>query len=532
MIRKSRIRNEFAFKTVLVVLLKLINDPKTASIKSNLSEELKFEIMELYHVTSMFSCTDVIEKIYTKSGINLLAQCIFTTTQVISKEKYRKLKFAGIQALMGLTQTHDNVEIDDIVLRDRVSQIIFIMLPKIIAVLIEVCQEETIKGPDVLVVSNFLNMFFKHYYKIINFQIAIRALGRILCLILEDYDKNYQQAVTNQDFLSLIKKHEHDENETRCILGMAIKSQSEKEKYFESTTKSQEWIQAAAGKLSKPLEKLRKVRNDPHKKIRFELVKMSFLMLERCYLNIKQFSSFFLENLILLLDDEESEISHYCEESLKKLISHNFNSNQVNSLSLELFNNHLTILPRIVYNGDEHEQFSGLKLLNGFIKFIFMADMDLIILIENEVVLEKFIGILLSCSQLEMDENLIYENLRSCSLKNEFYNMKKPWKKFKNLMSAESVVKFLEVCKNIGKSAVGSTIINRLLDDLSSIEHLVVLNAFLDGATNDRMKDVALRILEEFLDDSYWEMPIQIRDVQFLSGNSQYCVSLFRKFLK
>lgn len=47
---------------------------------------------------------------------------------------------------MGLTQTHDQVEQDDIILRNTISQTIFIMLPKIIAVLIDTSLEETLKG--------------------------------------------------------------------------------------------------------------------------------------------------------------------------------------------------------------------------------------------------------------------------------------------------------------------------------------------------------------------------------------------------
>lgn len=52
-------------------------------------------------------------------------------------------------------QTH--IDPEDIVLREHVSQTIFIIFPKIVTVLIKITQEETIKGPSLVAVSIVLH---------------------------------------------------------------------------------------------------------------------------------------------------------------------------------------------------------------------------------------------------------------------------------------------------------------------------------------------------------------------------------------
>lgn len=83
-----------AYKTLLVVLLKLINDPDSAekSIRENLSEDLKLSVMECLEYASKSLETTIVEQVFQKKNVPLLAQCIFICVELISKEKYRKLR--------------------------------------------------------------------------------------------------------------------------------------------------------------------------------------------------------------------------------------------------------------------------------------------------------------------------------------------------------------------------------------------------------------------------------------------------------
>lgn len=83
----------------------------------------------------------------------LLSQCIFVCKEAILKETYIKLRKSVVEALMSLTQVHDKSDFSDAVLREQISTVIFIVLPKIATVLIKVCQEDTLRGPHLVKAS-------------------------------------------------------------------------------------------------------------------------------------------------------------------------------------------------------------------------------------------------------------------------------------------------------------------------------------------------------------------------------------------
>lgn len=90
-LKKSKIKSDMAYKTLLVVLLKLINDPE--KIIRNLSEELKLSVMECFELASKNLTSDVIERLFSnKNNVTLLAQCVYICVEIINKEKYSKLR--------------------------------------------------------------------------------------------------------------------------------------------------------------------------------------------------------------------------------------------------------------------------------------------------------------------------------------------------------------------------------------------------------------------------------------------------------
>lgn len=56
------------------------------------------------------------------------------------------------------------------------------------------------------------------------FQRSVFALGRILCLILEDYEKTYLKKLTNEDFLSIMKAENLEGSSiSNDVLGASLK---------------------------------------------------------------------------------------------------------------------------------------------------------------------------------------------------------------------------------------------------------------------------------------------------------------------
>lgn len=387
---------------------------------------------------------------------------------------------------MSIMQLHDKADFSDIVLRDQISKIVFLVLPQISAVLIKTCLEETLKGSSLV-------------------QISTKAFGRFLCLVFEDYEGKSSSSLTNHDFLSLVSNSKSIKEENASVL--EPKNQS-KEDYIKSLKKSDQWLLEAAQRLLPALERLKSLRGSEHQNIRMELAILSTNLLLKCLPNVQRFSSFLLENLVMFADDSDSTIKEHSKSTLKKM-SDNFS--ELNQEIGELFVSHLTTMPRIVMIGDESEQIAGFTLLNSFIITMTAKGSLLGSLLHSPVMLEKFMNLMLSCCEIEViNELMFYENLASESLSDKFYHLEMPWKQFKNLKNELIVKKFNEICHNIGKSSSAQICVNHLLDNINSIEYLVLLIEILKCG-NDLLlaKDQIEAIIEEFSNETYWTMNLQ-----------------------
>lgn len=83
---------------------------------------------------------------------------------------------------MAISQCHDKADTNDLVLREQISKVLFVVLLNISTTLIKVCMEDTLRGPHLI-------------------QVSIKALSRFLVLIFHDYERKQQQKkVTNVYF--------------------------------------------------------------------------------------------------------------------------------------------------------------------------------------------------------------------------------------------------------------------------------------------------------------------------------------------
>ena len=83
---------DIPYKTLLIIILKQIFNTSTKTYNPNLSEELKIAILECFELSSKQLDFDVIEKVIVKENQPLIAQCIFLCVEMISQEKYLKIR--------------------------------------------------------------------------------------------------------------------------------------------------------------------------------------------------------------------------------------------------------------------------------------------------------------------------------------------------------------------------------------------------------------------------------------------------------
>lgn len=91
-LRRSKIIKDLPYKILLIIVLKQILNTSTKTYNLDLSEELKIAILECFEVASKQLDFDVIEKVIVKENQPLLAQCIFLCVEMISREKYQKIR--------------------------------------------------------------------------------------------------------------------------------------------------------------------------------------------------------------------------------------------------------------------------------------------------------------------------------------------------------------------------------------------------------------------------------------------------------
>ncbi|KAG5673686.1 hypothetical protein PVAND_003711 [Polypedilum vanderplanki] len=493
-ISKSKIINELPYRTILCIITQQIYDRTKNAYLIELSEELKMAIFDCLEIASRNLDFDVIDSFMVKENQIIIGQCLFVCKEAIMNETYMKIRIKAVKATIALTQCHDNADISDIVLREKISKIIFVVLPKISTTLIKVCGEDTLRGPHLI-------------------QVAVKCLGRFLTLIFYDYAKRNQQQITKKDFLKLLETSKSEKNlkesKTKVI----------------NMVKSDEWLQSASKNLLKIMVNMKALRHNEYKSIRHELAVMSFNMIFNCSSNIEPLIRLLLENLIVLSSDSDQEIQSYSQDKLSKIAE--IIPNIDHEIS-ELFILHLNVMPRVLMTGMDGEKSAGISLLNSYIKIFSSDSAKFDSVLSNFSTLEKFLNILTCCCELETSTEFIsFETTVTNNLDDQFYNLKMPWKKFRHLCNDASINNFSDLCKNLSHSkSIASLCVNFILDRMNSIEHVVCLIEILACDENSSIEKSEIEnIFEDFLADIYWNLPTkhsQIKDHKKSRLNEQW----------
>ena len=259
------------------------------------------------------------------------------------QEKYRKLKISSLVCVLSFMQIHNESDFGDIVIRSQIADLLFIILPKLLA---SICC--IINGDDKIGTSTIT--------------MAIKTLKRILCLIFEDYSKDDMKDISIEHFSDSIK-----EKESKTEISILELNKKNKNEYFTNATRSEKWLTEADKKISTTvIPSIVHLRGNQQSQIRLEYARLCCLLTEKCEKNLKLCLPTLLESTIALTQDEDPKIMKLCRDHLQKMSSnidflkHNFD---------EYFNDQLQRMPRILYRGEENAQIASLLLVKGYLYF-------------------------------------------------------------------------------------------------------------------------------------------------------------------
>lgn len=118
-------------------------------------------------------------------------------------------RISAINCLLSSLYIDDSADFSDVVLRDQISNEAYVMTPKVLSVFKCIALGDEKLGHSLISVSypdgishNTLWFTKMHY-----FQLAVKGIGRFLCLVFEDYNKTSKtHDVSIEDFKALMKR--------------------------------------------------------------------------------------------------------------------------------------------------------------------------------------------------------------------------------------------------------------------------------------------------------------------------------------
>ncbi|XP_055523883.1 TELO2-interacting protein 1 homolog [Wyeomyia smithii] len=383
---KCKLRQAAAMKTTLVVLLKQIYDVSEGGLVDGLSEEIKLATLKALTLTSKNIVSELVEEVYVKENLNLLSQVLFVCVTILATERYRKLRIQSIECIMATMQIHDDFDVADSVLRHQVAELLFIVLPKLLVALVMVVTGDEKQGATVI-------------------RTGVKALGRILLLVFEDYDKGqWEQQGTTEDFVKLSREVKSSTESQQNVLGMGLKDPKAREEYFSSTTRSRLWLLEADKQVHKVLQTLAYLRGVEENTVRLEFARMNAELLDKCLPNMPTCSVPFLETLLALRQDSSDRIQAICRTALESRLDQR--SLAFGSFRLdELFYEALKPVARSVYRAEETDQIANFQLIEGYIHFL--SDSQLNVILSNQEILNQLVVVFVAGAELDQPDELV-----------------------------------------------------------------------------------------------------------------------------
>ncbi|XP_061395099.1 uncharacterized protein LOC133330709 [Musca vetustissima] len=510
-----------ALRTMLVVVIKQIRECDKATMRPNISEELKLAAVKCMAECLRRSTTDVLEQFYCKDSSMILGQILLTLVDLIEHEKYKKLVIASLECLMIVFYVHDEADRMDVVLRNQVANVLFIFLPKIVTLLYKTALSDDKIGETIKINS-------------------IKALGRILCIIYEETMEDVINAKYDVEaFKKLISSYHHSyssDNSNNDDDILAIKKNREqledRMKKMQTDGRTSQWIQASSKKLRIIFTETNILRSHASTKIRQEYAQMCCLLIQNCaYNNLKDNFIFLLENVVASTEDDDVHIRKLCSDCIEQMQKLYINGGIFDENSELLFDEHLTKLPRIIQRGDDSEQYTEFMFLKAYFKSLSASKLQLLLSVPKN--LEMFCMCLLAALELNISINFLVEeySLRSMVIESDYVGASKlPWRSFKNISSERCLKCLKDICRIVGSVTILQRIVTDHLMDLLNQQNPAINEIFLillwlstakEKDTNFRYNDLDFvkKLLDELLNDRHWHLSLQPDNVTKLKSN-------------
>lgn len=277
-----------------------------------------------------------------------------------------------------------------------------------------------------------------------------------------------------------------------------------------------EWLRAAGVKLREPFKNLISLTGNETPAIRRELGRCCEQWLRNCRVSLADNLDTFTEILLILSEDENAEISLYFSQVFKDLQSeagHSFVT-----INRDLIERHLSRMYRVIHRKSEKEQLTALALLKAQLKGL--PKEEQLLLFSNSKSLEVFVMNFLLFVEFNYDnpELLKEEHTIRDYVDNGdcLAPTMKPWEDFKHFNSKSPKVPLL--LHGIMKSVRGMTERRILIEYLMNLvkdrpvncgEILKVIQLVVSSCESQEEEDIIEKLLEELLDDRYWNLSLQ-----------------------
>ncbi|XP_012155048.1 uncharacterized protein LOC101451495 [Ceratitis capitata] len=494
-------------RTLLVIVLKQIRESGATKVRPNLSEELKLVSVQCIGEALRRSSSDVLEIFYTSESVVLLGQILLSLVEFIENENYRKLVISSLECLMIIFYVHDEAEFTDVVLRNQVANTVFIYIPKIVTILIKTSLADEKLGETLK-------------------STAIKALGRILCVIFEKSD-------------DVLIEHNYDKKEFKSLINKALQQKSEPHKSdFEmashtkrregieqlleemrSSGRTKQWFEETSRALRAVYTRASVFRSHDSVRIRTEYARMCCTLMERCAYNLGENYLNLLENVVAMSEDEDKHISKMCTTTLSQLqLLGNANESLFDEYADILFDEHLAKMPRIISRSIDAEQYAELISLKGFLKNLSISRMNCLLLVPKN--LEMLCRCLISAVDMKLYRDLLTEEyaIREVVLADYAESAKLGWRQYKHLSSARCVSLVKDICVILGNTKGINRLVYDFLLELLTQNHETMNEIFLImlwiGTGVERRKhmnyaELVEILLEEILDEKHWHLALR-----------------------
>ncbi|KAH8386317.1 hypothetical protein KR200_010152 [Drosophila serrata] len=496
-------------RSILVVVLQQIRDPKAAVMRPNLSEEIKLAAIQCIFESLRRSTSDVLESFYVKETAMLLGQILLTLLEIIEREKYRKLVQSALQCLQVAFYVHDESDSVDVVLRNQVADTIFIFLPKVLIVLFKTSLKDDKVGETIK-------------------SMAIQALGRIICIMFEETTDEYMKMRYDVDaFRNLFNvTNDHIEEGEFNYFGNkkgSIEQNEERLHQMQAELRSPQWVSATSRRLRPIFVETSILRAHEALRLRKSYAEMCCLLLTNCAHNLRSNFIHILESVLALSEDEDLEIAQRCRDTLLHLQQMPSSQGIFDENAEMLLDAHLNKWPRILHRCEDNEQFAELLFFKGFLRSVNAEKLQLLLLVPKN--LEMFVTCLLTALDLRTSRELLNEEyslrrIREGDSKDLAAELSKlTWRQFKHLGSDRTVAILYDIAAILGAEPA----LNRLIFDYCQelihqrstamneavlLLNLMVTRAEVKASRESRLV-LARLLLDQLLRDEHWNLALQ-----------------------